>query len=132
MPTSTAIQPVAAPAAHGIRVTVVPAFAAEHSDTDAGKFVFAYTITIANDGDAAARLVSRHWAIIDGDGKRDDVRGPGVVGQTPRVEPGGSYQYQSFCPLDTRWGTMEGTYHMRRDDGTEFDVEIPRFVLHMD
>ncbi len=133
MPTSTAIEPVVPPvAAHGIRVTTVPAYAAEHSDPEAGKHVFTYTITIHNDGDGAAKLVSRHWVIIDGNGKREDVRGPGVVGQTPRVEPGASYEYQSFCPLKTRWGTMEGSYHMRRDDGTEFDVAVPRFVLHVD
>jgi len=118
--------------AHGIRVSAVPAFAPEHSDAEADRHVFTYTVTIANDGDAAAALVSRHWVIIDGDGKREDVRGPGVIGQTPRIEAGESFQYQSFCPLKTRWGTMEGSYHMRRDDGTEFEVEIPRFVLHVD
>ena len=124
--------PVADPAAHGIRVTVEPASAPEHSDAAAGRHVFTYSVTIANAGDAPAQLVSRHWLIIDGDGKREDVRGPGVVGKTPRVAPGQSFRYQSFCPLPTTWGTMEGTYRMRRDDGTEFDVAIPRFVLHAD
>ncbi len=124
--------PASARAGHGIRVTAVPAFAPEHSDPDGGRHVFTYTITIANDGDAPAKLLSRHWVIIDADGKRDDVRGPGVVGKNPRLEPGGSFQYDSFCPLTTRWGTMEGTFHMRRDDGAEFDVDVARFVLHAD
>jgi ApaG protein len=117
---------------HGVRVSVTPAFAPEHSDASASRHVFTYTVTIVNGGDAPAQLVSRHWVIIDADGKREDVEGTGVVGKTPRLEAGRSFQYQSFCPLKTRWGTMEGSYHMRRDDGTEFDVAIPRFVLHAD
>ena len=115
---------------HGVRVTVVPVFAAEHSDVDAKRHVFKYDVTITNGGDAPAQLVSRHWVIIDADGKREDVRGPGVIGKTPRLQPGQTFRYQSYCPLPTSWGTMEGTYHMRRDDGAEFDVDIARFVLH--
>ena len=127
--------PVAPPntaGAHGVRVSAVPAYAAEHSDPAADRHVFTYDMTVVNGSDAPAQLVGRHWVIIDADGKRNDVRGPGVIGKTPRLQPGQTFRYQSFCPLATRWGTMEGTYRMRRDDGTEFDVAIPRFVLHAD
>ena len=130
-PPSSAADTIAADA-HGIRVSVAPEYAPEHSDGNADRHVFQYTVTIANDGDAPAKLVSRHWVIIDADGKREDVRGPGVIGRNPRLEPGQQFQYQSFCPLPTRWGTMEGTYRMRRDDGAEFDVAIARFVMHVD
>ncbi len=75
------------------------------------------------------QLVSRHWIIIDAYGRREDVSGPGVVGQTPRLEPGKAFKYQSFCPLRTVWGTMEGEYQMRYDDGETFDVQIARFYL---
>ena len=117
---------------HGIRVSATPAFAPEHSDPGEGRHVFTYDIAITNAGDAPAQLVSRRWLIIDGDGKRDEVRGPGVIGKTPRLQPGQTFKYQSFCPLPTKWGTMEGSYRMRRDDGAEFEVDIPRFILHAD
>ncbi len=134
MPMSSVSDTVAPPplAPHGIRASVVPTYLADQSDPDAKRFVFRYTVTIANGGDAAARLLSRRWVIIDANGKREVVEGPGVVGKTPRLEAGQSFEYQSFCPLPTKWGTMDGAYHMRRDDGTEFDVDIPRFVLHLD
>ena len=93
--------------------------------------VFRYTIIIANEGDVPAQLVSRHWIIIDANGHREEVKGPGVVGETPRLEPGKSFKYQSFCQLKTSWGTMEGTYQMKRDDGDTFDVNIQRFYLRM-
>src|SRR5205807_6858194 len=105
----------------GIRVAAGAFFLPNESDPDERKFVFGYTIVIANVGDSAAQLVSRHWVIIDGVGRREEVRGPGVVGQTPRLMPGQAFKYQSFCPLKTPWGTMEGTYQMRRDDGETFD-----------
>jgi ApaG protein len=116
---------------HGIRVGATASFSAEDSDISARNHVFKYTIIIKNDGEAPAKLVSRHWIIIDGNGRREEVNGPGVVGETPRLEPGESFRYQSFCPLKTAWGTMEGSYTMKRDDGETFDVNIQRFYLRM-
>ena len=75
------------------------------------------------------RLLSRRWVIINGDGDREDVAGRGVVGKTPSLAPGDMFEYTSFCPLDTEWGTMEGTYQMQREDGTLFDIVIGRFYL---
>jgi ApaG protein len=91
--------------------------------------VFAYRITIANEGTKRARLLSRHWVIINGDGDREDVQGPGVVGKTPNLAPGDDFEYTSFCPLDTEWGTMEGTFQMQREDGSTFDAVVGRFFL---
>ena len=113
----------------GVRVGATAYYLPEQSEPDEHKFLFGYTIVIANQGDAPAQLVSRHWVIIDAEGRREEVRGPGVVGETPRLEPGQAFKYQSFCPLRTPWGTMEGTYQMRRDDGTTFDAQIGRFFL---
>ena len=115
----------------GIRVGAAAFFIPEQSDPDGHQFIFGYNIVIANTGDKPAQLVSRHWAIIDAHGRRDDVRGPGVVGQTPRLEPGQAFKYQSFCPLRTKWGTMEGEYLFQRDDGSKFEVKIGRFYLMM-
>ena len=115
--------------AHGILVTATPVYLPEQSDPGMPRYVFRYTILIKNEGDAPAQLVSRHWVIIDANGRREDVEGPGVVGATPRLEPGKSFEYQSFCPLKTKWGTMEGTYQMKRDDGQIFEVAIDRFYL---
>jgi ApaG protein len=84
---------------------------------------------IANTGDQPVQLLSRHWIIIDSAGRRDDVRGPGVVGQTPHLKPGEAFKYASFARLKTPWGTMEGEYRMRRDDGGEFEARIERFYL---
>jgi ApaG protein len=92
-------------------------------------YFFAYRITITNVGDAPARLMSRHWIITDGSGRVEHVKGPGVVGEQPRLEPGAGFQYTSFCPLPTPVGTMEGSYQMVRDDGREFDAQIAPFTL---
>jgi len=119
------------PLTHGIRVGASAEFSAADSDPTDRNFIFRYTITIANHGDAPAQLLSRHWIIIDANGQREDVRGPGVIGQTPRLLPGEKFQYQSFCPLRTPWGTMEGSYEMKRDDGETFTVGIDRFYLRM-
>src|ERR1700761_9128208 len=116
---------------HSIRVGATAVFSADDSDIEAKNFVFRYTIIIANEGDVPAQLVSRHWIIIDANGHREEVKGPGVVGETPRLEPGKQFKYQSFCQLKTTWGTMEGTYQMKRDDGEMFDVVIQRFYLRM-
>ena len=113
----------------GVRVGATAFFLPDQSDPDDRKFLFGYNIVIANYGDVPVQLLRRHWVIIDGLGRREDVEGDGVVGQTPRLEPGQAFKYQSFCPLRTPWGTMEGTYQMRRDDGTTFDARIGRFYL---
>ena len=115
----------------GIRVGAAAFYLPAESDPDERRYVFGYNIVIANLGDQPAQLLTRHWIIIDANGNRDDVEGPGVVGHTPRLEPGQAFKYQSFCPLRTPWGTMEGTYQMRRDDGTTFDAKIGRFYLRV-
>lgn len=113
----------------GIRVAAEATYVAVESDPAAGRFFFAYRIRIENVGDRPARLVSRHWVITDEVGHVEHVRGPGVVGETPRLEPGEAFEYTSFCPLATSSGSMRGTYQMVRDDGARFDAEIPRFTL---
>lgn len=115
----------------GIRVQAEAAYLPDQSHPAANKYVFAYSISIANEGTKRARLLSRHWVIINGNGDREDVEGPGVVGKYPNLGTGDVFEYTSFCPLDTEWGTMEGTYRMQRDDGTTFDVNIGRFYLTM-
>jgi ApaG protein len=102
-------------------------FGADGDDRE--HYVFRYKITMTNTGTASARLLTRHWVIVDADGKREDVRGKGVVGEYPHLAPGESYSYLSFCPLPTTWGTMEGSYQFERDDGSRFAVAIGRFFL---
>ncbi|RMH42394.1 MAG: Co2+/Mg2+ efflux protein ApaG [Deltaproteobacteria bacterium] len=114
----------------GIRVSVQPRYLAHRSDPAAGRYVFAYTVLIVNEGTDPAQLLTRHWIITDAAGTVEEVRGPGVVGETPRLEPGEAFQYTSGCILRTPRGTMHGTYQMVRDDGEAFDVEIPAFVLY--
>lgn len=113
----------------GIRVQVYPEYLESESQPGDGKFLFAYTIIIRNEGDEWAKLLTRHWKIIDSEGYLEEVRGAGVVGYTPELEPGEQFKYTSFCPLSTPWGTMEGTFQMIRRDGTEFDAEVGRFYL---
>lgn len=115
----------------GIRVGASAFYLPQESDPDERRYAFAYTIVIANEGDRAAKLLSRHWVIIDAQGRREEVRGPGVVGETPRLEPGQAFKYQSLCPLRTPWGTMEGSYTMRRDDGGTFEALVARFFLRV-
>lgn len=113
----------------GIRVHAAAKFMPEHSAPESGRYMYTYQITITNEGDRKAQLLSRHWIIIDSNGKREDVYGPGVVGETPVIEAGGKYSYHSFCPLATDFGTMEGSFQMVRDDGEHFEVKISRFYL---
>jgi ApaG protein len=98
-------------------------------DEEQQSFVFRYKITMTNNGKDSARLLSRHWVIVDGDGDREEVRGRGVVGEYPSLGTGESYSYVSYCPLPTSWGTMEGAYTFEREDGSRFDVAIDRFFL---
>ncbi|HYL17924.1 MAG TPA: Co2+/Mg2+ efflux protein ApaG [Burkholderiales bacterium] len=107
------------------RSTYVP----EQSDEDGGRFVFAYTITITNTGTVAARLISRHWIITDSDARVQEVRGMGVVGEQPMLQPDESFEYTSGTAIATAVGTMRGTYQMVADDGTAFDAPIPEFTL---
>lgn len=113
----------------GIKIEVSPEFVPEQSDPDENKYTFAYQITITNTGDRWAKLSSRHWIIIDSDGNREDVQGSGVVGYTPELPPGESFEYTSFCTINTNWGTMEGSFQMLREDGSQFDAAIKRFFL---
>lgn len=114
---------------HGFRVSVQPRYMPEQSDPASRQWLFAYRIRIANEGPAAAQLQSRRWVIVDAHGAREEVKGPGVVGQQPRLEPGQSFEYTSFCPLRTSWGTMEGSYHFKTDAGAALEVAVARFYL---
>ena len=113
----------------GIRVGATAYFLPEESEPDGRRWVFGYTIVIVNVGDQPAQLLRRHWVIIDAHGRREEVQGPGVVGETPRLAPGQAFKYQSFCPLRTDWGTMRGTYGMQRPGGENFDAIIAPFAL---
>jgi ApaG protein len=106
-----------------------PRFIPEQSSADDQRFVFAYTITIRNAGSVPAQLVSRHWIITDANQEVQEVRGLGVVGEQPLLQPGESFEYTSGCALATPVGTMKGSYQMVASDGTRFDAAIPEFVL---
>lgn len=112
-----------------IQVTALPDFLPDRSNPSEGLFFWSYTIEIANLGRARVQLLSRHWIIIDANGRREDVRGAGVVGEQPVLEPGETFRYMSGCPLGTPSGLMQGTYTMITDAGETFDVEIPAFSL---
>lgn len=113
----------------GIRVRVRSFPVPERSSPDRGRWLFAYRVTIANEGDETARLLSRHWIITDGEGRVEEVRGPGVVGEQPRLAPGEAFEYTSACPLATPVGSMRGSYRMCTDEGEEFDAAIAPFTL---
>jgi ApaG protein len=112
-----------------IRVVVNPQFLEGQSKPDDGKYVWAYTITVENQGVETITLLTRHWIITDGFGRRQDVRGDGVVGEQPRLGPGESFQYTSGCPLNTPSGMMVGSYGMITSTGRALDVAIPAFSL---
>jgi len=113
----------------GIKVSVRTRYMADESEPQEKKFLFAYEITVENEGAQSAQLLARHWVIKDALNSVEEVRGPGVVGQTPHLGPGESFTYTSYCPLHTEYGTMRGTYQMVRDDGQEFDAVIAPFAL---
>jgi ApaG protein len=113
----------------GIRVQVRSMYLAERSSPREGQFFFAYQITISNVGDETAQLLSRHWIITDAEGEVQEVRGDGVVGAQPVLEPGQRFEYTSYCPLKTNVGTMHGTYTMVRPGGGTFDARIAPFTL---
>jgi len=113
------------------QITITPQarYIAEQSDAGAGRYAFAYTITITNTGSVAAQLISRHWIITDANNMEQEVRGQGVVGAQPKLKPGESFEYTSGSVLATPVGTMRGSYQMVAEDGTRFDAEIPEFAL---
>lgn len=113
----------------GIRVEVEARYVPERSQPDEEKWFFAYRVRITNHAEETVQLVSRHWIISDANGRREEVRGPGVVGQQPVLEPGQTFEYTSFCPLGTSFGTMQGTYQMITREGRTFDAEIAPFTL---
>ncbi|MEO8385145.1 MAG: Co2+/Mg2+ efflux protein ApaG [Betaproteobacteria bacterium] len=117
------------PEKYGIDVTAQAFYLPEQSDEDNDQYVFAYSIRIFNTGQVSAKVVSRHWIITDSDNQVQEVRGMGVVGEQPTIQPGASYEYTSGSSLSTMVGTMRGTYQMVAEDGTKFDAVIPEFTL---
>lgn len=116
---------------HDIEVSVEPFFMAERSEPAENRWFWAYRITIANQSERDVKLISRYWRIVDARGKVEEVRGPGVVGEQPRLSPGDSYQYTSGCPLTTPSGIMQGHYMMVDEGGRSLRVEIPAFSLDL-
>ena len=112
-----------------ILIQVATNYVDEQSEPDAGRYVFAYTITISNNGDVAAKLISRHWVITDANGKVQEVSGDGVVGEQPYLEPGERFRYSSGAVLETPVGSMQGLYRMVAEDGMSFDAPIAPFTL---
>lgn len=115
----------------GVRVTVESTYLEEHSSPDENRYAFAYFITIANENAPRVQLRRRHWIITDGNGKVEEVEGPGVVGEQPVLGPGDSHRYTSGAVIATPVGTMEGTYEMHDGEGGMFKADIPRFSLRM-
>lgn len=113
----------------GIRVTVQSSYVPERSRPAQGHWFFSYRIRISNHGSVSVQLLNRHWVITDAHGRVEEVRGPGVIGEQPEMAPGESYEYTSFCPLGTPFGTMEGSYEMVTEDGERFWAKIGRFTL---
>lgn len=114
-----------------IQVDVLTQYLADQSDAEAERYVFSYTVTITNTGNVAAQLISRHWLITDADGKVQEVRGLGVVGHQPLLQPGEKFEYSSGCALPTAVGTMKGSYQMVAEDGLSFEAPIAEFLLSM-
>jgi len=114
---------------YDIRVSAQTQYLADQSDEKAGRYVFAYTITIRNTGSVAVQLISRHWIITDGQNQVQEVRGLGVIGEQPRLKPGEAFEYTSGTAIATPVGTMRGAYQMVAEDGTKFDASIPEFTL---
>ncbi len=115
---------------NNVRVEVESQFAPDRSQPFENEWFFIYTVRITNEGDDRVQLLSRHWIITDATGHIEEVRGPGVVGEQPLLQPGESFQYSSSCELSTSTGVMHGTYQMVTEEGDHFDVEIAPFALH--
>ena len=112
-----------------IRIQVETELDLQRSAPGEQRWFYLYTVTISNEGGETVQLLSRHWIITDGDGRTEEVRGPGVVGYQPILEPGESFEYTSGCPLPTPFGVMRGTYQMATREGESFDAEIAPFEL---
>jgi len=114
---------------HGVVIDTQVNYLPDQSDEAGNRFVFSYTITITNLGSSSAKLISRHWIITDSHNHVQEVRGQGVVGEQPLLKPSQSFEYTSGTVLTTQVGTMRGSYQMQAENGSEFEVEIPQFVL---
>lgn len=125
------VRSVSSATTEGIKVSVKVEYVPEQSSPRVHRYVFAYTVRIANEGDHPAQLRSRHWIITDGDGRVEEVKGPGVVGQHPHLAPGEQFEYTSGCVLTTPRGEMRGSYQMDRPDGRTFDAVIAPFELNL-
>ena len=112
-----------------IRICVTPQYLEDESAPEEGRYLWAYTIDISNEGQETVQLRSRHWRITDAAGRTEEVRGPGVVGAQPVLRPGQSHEYSSGTAIATPVGTMRGSYQMVAEDGTQFDATIPEFTL---
>jgi len=113
----------------GVRVEVTTEYDPSRSFPEHNQWFYLYTVEISNDGSETVQLVSRHWTITNATGNVEEVKGPGVVGESPVLEEGESFEYTSGCPLSTPYGTMHGTYQMVTADGDRFDAQIAEFVL---
>jgi ApaG protein len=113
----------------GVRIRVAPRYVPDQSDPVNNQYLFAYHVTIRNEGKTTVKLLSRHWVITSGEGKVEEVRGPGVVGYQPELKPGEEFQYTSACPLSTPVGTMHGSFQMVSESGETFDALIAPFRL---
>jgi ApaG protein len=116
---------------NGIRINVEPTYLADESEPAKCRYFWAYSIDIGNERDSAVQLLSRHWVITDGNGRREKVDGAGLVGEQPIIEPGKKYTYTSGCPLPTPSGIMAGSYRMATSDGQIITVSIPAFSLDL-
>ncbi len=114
---------------YGMNISVKTQFLENQSNPDANQFAFSYTVTITNTGEVSAQLISRHWFIHDANGTAREVKGLGVVGHQPLLEPGQSFEYTSGTPMETPTGTMAGSYFFVAEDGERFDVPVPEFQL---
>ncbi len=114
---------------NNIRVQVEPSYVLDESRPQQDYFFFSYKVRISNEGDQPTQLLARRWIIKDAYGKTEEVRGSGVVGMQPKLQPGESFEYSSFCPLSTPTGSMQGHYLMVNGNGDQFEVEIPLFLL---
>ena len=114
---------------YSVDVTAQAFYLPDQSDEENDQYVFAYTIRITNTGDVAVKVISRHWIITDADSQVQEVRGMGVVGEQPTINPGESFEYTSGSSLPTMVGTMRGTYQLTAGDGTRFEAAIPEFTL---
>lgn len=114
---------------NGICIEIKSRYLAEKSVPALNQYIFAYKVNIQNQREEPAQLIHRQWVISDALGRKEEVKGPGVVGKQPRLLPGQSFEYESFCPLPTPFGSMHGIYRMITDKGDFFDVEIPLFSL---